>query len=66
MKLKTLKDLENLNAPENITTLFGISLNRFKELIDLFYEAGYKLQDTKEWKALKLKYFGKIDEEDLK
>ena len=41
--------------------IYGIRLERLRELIGLFHEAGYILSDDKSFKELKRNYFNKIE-----
>ena len=49
---------------DNITEIYGISLSRFRELIDLFVEQGYDIKDDSEWKELKRQFFKKWSDEE--
>lgn len=49
-----------------IKEIWGIPVIRFKELIELFDEAGYDLKDEKQFDSLKRNYFNKIEKENRK
>ena len=45
-----------------ITTIFGVTIERIQEVIDLFQEGGYDLKDDKQFTHIKRDYFHKVEE----
>jgi len=50
-------ECEKLNSTESLTKIFGIPINRFRELFDLFIEKGFNIREDKDWKELKRTLF---------
>ena len=45
-----------------IKTIFGVTIERIQEVIDLFMEGGYDLKDDEQFKYIKRDYFHKVEE----
>ena len=46
-----------------IKKIFGVTIERIKEVIDLFKEGGYDLKDDEQFKWIKRDYFHKVEKE---
>ncbi len=45
-----------------IKTIFGVTIGRIQEVIDLFMEDRYDIKDDKQFEDMKRHYFNKVKE----